>query len=94
MLKIPLVKNFSSTTILKAFILNAITAALITTISIEVRLYLDRTNNELIEKMQERNKFILTILTTFLTSFIVYNILYITFSYGKGMVANGKNYKY
>ena len=39
---LPLIKNFMATTYIKAFILNAVAAAVIAALSIEMRSYLDR----------------------------------------------------
>ena len=86
---VPLIRNFKATDFLKAFILNALVAAVIAALSIETRLQL---NTEGIlwasskESLPELTKLTITLLTSFLVAFIVYYIMYIVFEYGGGML--------
>ena len=88
----PLIQNFRSTNIWNAFILNSIAAALVIVISITIKDHFDTyTINKNLEKnsIQRSTNFTsisLTILFTFLTSFLAYTIMYLVFGFGGGML--------
>ena len=87
----PLIKNFRSTNIWKAFILNSIAAAIVIVIGITVKDHFDTytTDDDSKGKITRKTNFTsisLTILFTFLTSFVAYTIMYIVFGFGGGML--------
>jgi len=81
---IPLI-DFRSTTIMNAFILNAIVLAIIATLSIELRKKLDMI--AITKGLGENNKIFLTMSGTFLIGIIVYCIIRILFGFGDGLLA-------
>jgi hypothetical protein len=100
---LPIFRHFYATNISKAFILNAIAVAAITTIAIELRRALDNEKglfytfvNPLFtgSNINENQKTIVLITTSFIGAIIVYHLLYLMFGYGGGMLINNKNYKY
>ena len=85
----PLIKKFRATTIPKAFLLNAIAAALIAALSIEMRIYLDNkdienTNNW---NLSEKQKAVIVFVTAFIVAIITYSILHLLTGFGYGMLA-------
>mgnify|MGYP000914744210 CR=1 FL=1 len=78
--------DMRSTTIRKAFIINALVLALIATVSIELRRYLD------IRKETKRltiiKKMWITLLGTFLIGIIIYISTRIIFGFGEGLLAS------
>ena len=85
-----LIKHFRSTTIWKAFVLNAICTTLTIYIAVTVKEYLDRIdydkNDDNVSKYSSTLNTILTILVTFFTSLLSYYIMYLIFGYGGGML--------
>jgi len=88
----PLIRNFRSTTIWKAFILNSIAAALVIVIGITVKDHFDTyTVDSQPDKIQRNTNVMsisLTILFTFLTSLLAYTIMYFVFGFGGGMLTD------
>jgi len=88
----PLIRNFRSTTIWKAFILNSIAAALVIVIGITVKDHVDTyTVDSQPDKIQRNTNVMsisLTILFTFLTSLLAYTIMYFVFGFGGGMLTD------
>lgn len=86
----PLIKNFRSTNIWKAFILNSIAAAIVIVIGITVKNHFDTyTTDDDKGKITRETNFTsisLTVLFTFLTSFLAYTIMYLVFGFGGGML--------
>ena len=86
----PLIKNFRSTNIWKAFILNSIAAAIVIVIGITVKDHFDTyTTHDDKGKITRKTNFTsisLTVLFTFLTSFLAYTIMYFVFGFGGGML--------
>ena len=86
---VPFVRTFKATNFLKAFTLNALVIAVIAALSIEIRFQLNRegvlwaTGKQ---TLTDLTKFIITLLTSFVIAFVVYNIMYIIFEYGGGML--------
>ena len=78
----PLIPNFKSTNILKAFILNAIVTALIAFAAV--------ISHELLgDKIKKRvYVYLSTIAITFLCAFLCYGLMYLLFGFGRGMLAN------
>ena len=85
----PLIENFKSTSILKAFILNSLASSLVIFIAILVKSDFD--NYKIIEKNLIRTttfkSLLFTLLFTFLSSLIAYTILYFIFGFGGGMLS-------
>ena len=84
--------NFRSTTLWKAFVLNAMVASLTIYIALASKKYLDN-----IEDIDETNpdqlntnwfSATLTIIVTFCTSIISYIIMFILFGFGGSMLSN------
>ena len=87
----PLIQNFKSTSILKAFILNAITASLVIVIGIAVKDHFDTYIIDDKNNVKRTTNFLsifLTIIFTFLTALISYTIMYYVFGFGGGMLIN------
>lgn len=86
----PLINNFRSTNIWKAFVLNSLVASIVIVIGITVKSHFDTyTIKDDKGKIKRRTNFIsisLTILFTFLTSFVAYTIMYFVFGFGGGML--------
>ena len=77
-----LIKGFRATTLNKAFLLNAIAAALIASIAVIVKDRLDAKT-----KLVYEDKFFVVLIITFISAIIVYGILYLLFGFGRGMLA-------
>lgn len=89
----PLIKNFRSTSIWKAFILNSIAAAIVIVIGMTVKEHFDTyivddNNSNNIKRTTNFTSISLTILFTFLTSFLAYTIMYFVFGFGGGMLTS------
>ena len=92
----PLVKNLRATTISKAFILNAIVAAIIATLSIELREELSNNNGQIYaffsqffpgKGLTSFEIISIVFLSSFTIAFIAYHIMYLIFDYGPGMLS-------
>ena len=90
----PLISGFRSTTIWKAFILNALASSLIILVAITVKDKLDtykytksEQSYDIIRKTSFKN-LIFTFVITFVSSLTAYIILYILFGYGGGFLVN------
>jgi hypothetical protein len=79
----PLIRGFHATNIKKAFLLNAIAAALIASVAVIVKDRLDAKT-----KLVYTDKFAVVLIITFISAIIVYNILYLVFGFGGGMLTN------
>ena len=102
-LSLPLIKSFYATTVLKAFILNAISVALIATFAVEIRRELDDVKGQFYmfinpffagNTMTERQKAIVVALASFLGAILVYHIMYVVFGFGGGMLTEGGSPKF
>ena len=102
-LSLPLIKSFYATTVLKAFILNAIAVALIATFAVEIRRELDDVKGQFYmfinpffagNTMTERQKAIVVALASFLGAILVYHIMYVVFGFGGGMLTEGGSPKF
>ena len=89
----PLIKQFHSSSYVKAFILNAIVGAIICGLAIEIRMALHDNTTSYYRVMQsvyntkhitKIHKFIATIVSTLFVSIITYILMYFIFSYGGG----------
>jgi hypothetical protein len=92
----PLVKHLRSTTISNAFILNAIVAAMIATLSIELREELNNDKGQIYDFFSQffpgkglTSIEILSIVffASFFIAFTAYHIMYFVFDYGPGMLS-------
>ena len=86
----PLINNFRSTNIWKAFVLNSLAASIVIVIGITVKSHFDTytTDDSKIKRKTNFTSISLTILFTFLTSFLAYTIMYFVFGFGGGMLTN------
>jgi hypothetical protein len=77
--------NLRPTTILKAFLLNAILTAVVTALTIETRRILDE--EKYTKNLPDRpHKLIATILISITIGFIAYNVCRLLFGLGGGMI--------
>ena len=79
----PLIKGFRATTYIKAFLLNAISIALIAVVAYESHNLLDKH----VKKLNEPSKVAISFASAFVTALIVFTILYFLFGFGGGMLA-------
>ena len=77
----PLIKGLRATNIKKAFLLNAMAGALIASIAVIAKDRLDVKT-----KLVYSDKFIVVLIITFISAIIVYNMLYLIFGFGGGML--------
>jgi hypothetical protein len=89
----PLIQNFKSTNVWNAFILNSIAAAIVIVIGISVKEHFDTyivddNNSNKITRKTNFTSISLTVLCTFLTSFLAYTIMYFIFGFGGGMITS------
>lgn len=89
----PLIQNFRSTNVWNAFILNSIAAAIVIVIGMTVKEHFDTyivddNNSNKIKRTTNFTSISLTILFTFLTSFLAYTIMYFVFGFGGGMLTS------
>lgn len=86
---LPLVE-FKGTTIFKAFLLNALTSALVIVLAIEVNVYLrTRTDEDEDETKSNNHVNVLMVLgVTFATTFIAYVVMFALFGFGEAMTVN------
>lgn len=99
----PFFKGERATKILKAFLINAFVAALLSTIIVEVRRDLDNEKtivSQFIDSLVQTfdpnpfrtdfRKMVYTFFTGFIVSVLLYNFLYLLIGFGGGMVATKK----
>lgn len=84
----PLVHNFTSTTLLKAFILNALAMALVTGLTAALTLSIDDFFRKKKKKLNTGERIGIAMAIALTTALVVYSILYLIFGYGRGMLAN------
>ena len=99
----PLTKNFRATTLFKAFFLNALAAAFIASFAIEIRIRLSNDKDQLYILLnkwipgKQINKdvlYMVTFIVSFVACLLVYNILYLLFLYGGGMMTSNIKHSY
>lgn len=92
---LPIFKNFQSTSLFKAFVINAIVAALISTFTVEIRLKLENEKSDYYfytsrffksSKLSEFNKVLSVFALSFLISFFIYHLMCFLFAFGGGML--------
>ncbi len=100
---IPLFKNVRATNLFKAYLLNALAAAFIASFAIEIRIRLSNDKdylyillNEVIPGKQINKDilYMVTFIVSFFACFIVYNLLYVLFMFGGGMISNNSSLSY
>ena len=79
-----LIKGFKSTTLVNAFILNALASALIAVTAVEMRQSLNENKIYVTERQKAQQVFI----TTFAVAIGVFVILHVVFGFGGGMISN------
>ena len=99
----PLTKNFRATTLFKAFFLNALAAAFIASIAIEIRIRLSNDKDKVYillntwipgKQINEDVLYMVTFIVSFAACLLVYNILYLFFMYGGGMITSSSKVTY
>ena len=99
----PLIKTFRATSVFKAFILNALAVAIIATLSIELRYLLENDKSQtylffnrllIAKELSEIQKTLIVFTATTIFAFLAYNILYMLFEYGGGMLVSTSRVKY
>jgi ABC-type phosphate transport system permease subunit len=99
---IPLIEGFRATTIIKAIVLASLVTAISSVVAIETRRQFDDTKSSLYIAVNDwfpgKNLGYIAIIlvvfaSSFLTSFVIYNVLHIVFGYGSAMIADGKYLK-
>jgi len=97
MKRFPIIPNLLATTILKAFILNAIAGALIATLAIEARRELDNEKGRVYafvnpffagDSLTEQQKAIAVAVTSLIGALVVYHFMYFLFGFGGGMLTS------
>ena len=83
-----LIKNFRSTSILKAFVLNAMTVSLTIFIAINVQAYLNKRDIDSNNDGNNVYNSVITLMITFSTALLSYYIMYQLFGFGGGMLSN------
>ena len=78
--------DLRSTTIRKAFLLNAIVLAAVATVSVELRRYLDVKKET--KGLTEVQKMGLTMIGTFVIGILIYILTRLIFGYGEGLLAS------
>lgn len=84
----PLIHNFSSTTLTKAFILNAIALALITGTTTALTIAIDDAYKRRRRRLSTWAKLGIAMGIAAVSAAIVYVILYFVFGFGRGMLAS------
>lgn len=79
-----LIKGFKSTTLVNAFILNALASALIAMTAVEMRQSLNENKIYVTERQKAQQVFI----TTFAVAIGVFATLHLLFGFGGGMLSN------
>lgn len=85
----PIIEGLESTTIAKAFVLNAIatTAIVFTAVFLKARLSkFEDIFGRKITKVHSTQEIVMTLLVTFLAAIITYTLLYYIFGFGYGML--------
>lgn len=93
----PIIKNFHATTLIKAYILNALAVALVAAGGIELRTLLnDEKSNAYLffngvigsGKLTDFEKTVIVFAGSFIIAMFAYTMLYILFGFGGGMLSS------
>ena len=86
---IPFIKNFKATTIVKAFILQAMAATIVIFIAVTLKgkydKYTDKHGTTIVNEITWRSV-VFTLLFTFATALFAYSMMFWIFGYGGGML--------
>jgi len=82
-MRLPIFTTLKATSYFKAFILNALAATIISVVAIEFRLALEYGKNSYYGFW---SNVILTLISTFIASVLVYHVMYFVFLYGGGQL--------
>lgn len=86
----PLIFDFRSTTIWKAFILNSLAASIAIVVALYVKTnydtYIDR-HNRTIQEVTNPTSIFFTFIATFTATFLSFTLLHFIFGYGAGQLA-------
>lgn len=87
----PLIHDFRSTNVWKAFTLNSIASTLIIFVAMNVRdqyaVLVDKDNN-VISRRRSLSGVLISLFITFVASMIAYTTMYFVFGFGGGMLVN------
>jgi hypothetical protein len=85
----PLIQNFKSTSLWKAFVLNSISASIVVVLAISIKDGLDRFTNYNNDDKPKTNfsNIIITLLITYSITMLTYIFMYFIFGYGGGMLS-------
>lgn len=88
--KIPLIRGFFATTYFKAFVLNAVAAAFIAALSIEMRSYLDNIGRKAKGgwDLSDVTKTTIVFVSAFTIAMVVYACMYLLVGFGGGMLTD------
>ena len=101
----PIIKNFGTTSIMKAFILNALAVSLISTFTVETRKKLNNNDSKFYKffsvifqadldehgKLSESKKTFVVSFISLLSAILIYLIMFVIFGFGGGMLTYKKN---
>jgi hypothetical protein len=99
----PVISSFRATTYGRAFLLNAIVTAAVAVFAIEMRVQLENSKggvygyfNKILagKDLSEIQIMSIVFVTTFFAAFSVYNIMYVIFHYGSGMMVATREHTY
>lgn len=85
----PLIKNYRAVTLSRAFFINAVVLAIISALTIEVRMYV-KSKTFMYSNISDYNKILIVIFTSLSIGLIVYLILYFLTGFGGGLIAPKK----
>jgi hypothetical protein len=103
----PVIDNFRSTSLVNAFVLNALLAAIISTLTVELRhrledkrsftyVFFNRIfgNFTKMKILDETQKVLIVFIAAFTCAIIAYNFMFYLFGFGGGMLTSSKNPSY
>jgi hypothetical protein len=99
----PVISSFRATTYGRAFLLNSIVTAAVAVFAIEMRVQLENSKggvygyfNKILagKDLSEIQIMSIVFVTTFFAAFSVYNIMYVIFHYGSGMMVATREHTY
>ena len=88
----PLIQDFRSTSLFKAFVLNALVNTLVVILAVHISVllttFVDKDSKK-VKATKSNSQTLLTGVATFITVFLVYVVMYVLFGYGGGMLVPG-----
>jgi hypothetical protein len=91
----PIIQGFRSTTICKAFVLNALATSIAITIALVIKTHFDThldQRGDRIKVYSNLKSIFVTFIVTFVATFFAYSILHWLFGYGGGQLALNDSY--